>query len=79
VPLASLLDAAAALGLAADLPAGGYVEDVFQNRTEEFSDFWQLCLLRFVRAPRAAAEAAAAAVAAAAAAQPDSDAEGDAA
>jgi hypothetical protein len=58
VPLRSLLAAAAARGLSAALPPGGYVEDMFANRTEEFSAFWQLCLLRFVRAPLGEAAAA---------------------
>jgi hypothetical protein len=63
VPLRSLLAAAAARGLAAALPAGGYVEDMFANRTEEWTAFWQLCLLRFVRAPAGDAAVAAAAMA----------------
>ena len=62
VPLARLLGCAAARGLRAALPAGGYVEDLFGNRTEEFSHTWQLCLLRFARDTPAAAEAAAAAL-----------------
>ena len=60
VPLARLLGAAAARGLRAAVPAGEYVEDLFGNRTEEFSHTWQLCLLRFTRDTAAAAEAAAA-------------------
>ncbi len=63
MPLRALLEAAAARGLAADVPAGGYVEDVFANRTEEWTALWQLGLLRFVRAPPDAAAAAAKAVA----------------
>ena len=66
VPLARLLAAAAARGLRADVPPGGFVEDLFANRTEEFSDTWQLCLLRFVRDTKDAAEAAAALLVAAA-------------
>jgi len=72
VPLQRLLGAAAAVGLRADVPPGGFVEDLFGNRTEEFSDTWQLCLLRFGRdAPEAAERAAALVVAAADAAAAD--------
>ena len=72
VPLARLLAAAAARGLRADVPPGGFVEDLFGNRTEDFSDTWQLCLLRFARdAPDAATAAAARLVAAAEAACAD--------
>ncbi len=66
VPLPFLLDAAAARGLAASVCTGGYVEDLFANRTEEMSDTWQQCVLRFTRAPLPVAAAAAAAVTAAA-------------
>ena len=62
MPLSALLAAAAARGLCCSVPPGGFVEDLFANRTEEFSDSWQLCLLRFVRAGAADCAAAAAAL-----------------
>ena len=50
VPLSAVLEAAAAKGLAADVPPGGWCEDLFCERTEEFSDTWQKAVLRFSRA-----------------------------
>eukprot|EP00741_Cyanophora_paradoxa_P018393 tig00000204_g17758.t1 len=52
--LSAVAAAAAARGWRADIPAGGFVEDLFGNRTEECSDFWQACVVRFVRGPAAA-------------------------
>jgi len=57
VPLAAVLEAAAAEGLAAEVPPGGWCEDLFCERTEEFSDTWQKAVLRFTRAEPAAARA----------------------
>jgi hypothetical protein len=50
VPLSVVLEAAAAEGLAAEVPPGGWCEDLFCERTEEFSDTWQKTVLRFSRA-----------------------------
>ena len=59
VPLSAVLEAAAAEGLAAEVPPGGWCEDLFQERTEEFSDTWQKAVLRFSRAtPEVARERA---------------------
>ena len=77
MPLRSLLEAAAARGLRATLPRGGFVEDMFANRTEEWTSFWQLCVLRFERCDAGVAAAAAAALAdAAEARESDSEEEG---
>lgn len=50
IPLSAVLEEAAAQGLAAEVPPGGWCEDLFNGRTEEFSDTWQLAVLRFTRA-----------------------------
>lgn len=48
-PLESVLADARARGLHGELLPGDWVVDMFQNRLDECSDFWQLCILRFTR------------------------------
>ena len=48
-PLESVLADARAHGLHGELLPGDWVVDMFQNRLDECSDFWQLCILRFTR------------------------------